>query len=124
MRFSSTLVEVHTSEGLIGYGSGDAMLGFDEFKHLFIGKEVSQMERHSDVLTALAFHYARYWPLEIALWDVLGKAARLPQFSGEAAVGVVDEIGDRGRDVVKVATPPVGIVRMAPTAIIEHHPER
>lgn len=80
MRFSSTLVEVHTNEGLTGYGSGDAMLGFDEFKHLFIGQEVSRMERHSDVLTSLAFHYARYWPLEIALWDVLGKAARQPLY--------------------------------------------
>lgn len=38
------------------------------------------MERHSDVLAVLAFHYARYWPLEIALWDVIGKAANLPLF--------------------------------------------
>jgi L-alanine-DL-glutamate epimerase-like enolase superfamily enzyme len=79
-RFSATLVEVHTNEGLVGYGSGDAMYGFDQFKHLFIGQEVTQMERHSDVLTTLAFHYARYWPLEIALWDVLGKAANMPLF--------------------------------------------
>ncbi len=79
-RFSATIVEVHTDQGLVGYGSGDAMYGFEQFKHLFIGQEVSQMERHSDVLAVLAFHYARYWPLEIALWDVLGKAANLPLF--------------------------------------------
>jgi hypothetical protein len=47
---------------------------------------------------------------------ILGEAARLPQPSGEAAVGVIDEIGDRGRDVVEVATPPVGIIRMAPAS--------
>ena len=79
-RFSATIVEVHSNEGLVGYGSGDSMIGFEQFKDLFIGQEVSQMERHSDVLTTLAFHYARYWPLEIALWDVLGKAANLPLF--------------------------------------------
>jgi len=79
-RFSTTVVEVHTDEGLVGYGSGDAMYGFEQFKHLFIGQEVSQIERHSDVLAMLAFHYARYWPLEIALWDVLGKLANLPLF--------------------------------------------
>ncbi len=79
-RFSATIVEVHTNEGLVGYGSGDSMIGFEQFKDLFIGQEVNQMERHSDVLATLAFHYARYWPLEIALWDVLGKAANLPLF--------------------------------------------
>jgi D-galactarolactone cycloisomerase len=79
-QFVATIVEVHTNDGLVGYGSGDAMYGFEQFKHLFIGQEVSQMERHSNVLTTLAFHYARYWPLEIALWDVLGKAANLPLF--------------------------------------------
>jgi L-alanine-DL-glutamate epimerase-like enolase superfamily enzyme len=79
-RFSATVVEVHTDEGVVGYGSGDSMYGFEQFKHLFIGQEVSQIERHSDVLATLAFHYARYWPLEIALWDVLGKVANLPLF--------------------------------------------
>ncbi len=79
-KFSATVVEVHTDEGLVGYGSGDSMYGFEQFKHLFIGQEVSQMERHSDVLATLAFHYARYWPLEIALWDLLGKAANQPLF--------------------------------------------
>jgi len=56
------------------------MYGFEQFKHLFIGQEVSQIERHSDVLTTLAFHHARYWPLEIALWDLLGKATNQPLF--------------------------------------------
>src|SRR5260370_170963 len=76
-QFTATIVEVHTDEGLVGYGSGDSMYGFEQFKQLFIGQEVSQIERHSDVLATLAFHYARYWPLEIALWDVLGAVWRL-----------------------------------------------
>ncbi len=79
-RFSTTVVEVHTDAGVVGYGSGDSMSGFEQFKHLFIGQEVGQMERHSDVLTTIAFHYSRYWPLEIALWDLLGKAANVPLF--------------------------------------------
>jgi hypothetical protein len=55
---------------------------------------------------------------------VLGEAAGLTQFPSEAAVRVIDELGNRTWDVVEVATPAVDIIGMAPAAIIKHHPER
>jgi D-galactarolactone cycloisomerase len=74
----ATLVRVETDEGLIGIGSGDTMDGFDRYAELFVGEDPLAIERHVRVLETLAFHAGRYWPLEAALWDLAGKAERVP----------------------------------------------
>ncbi len=79
-QFTATLVFVHTNEGLTGIGSGDLMLGFKGHEHLFIGQDPFAMARHSQVLANLDFHYGRCWPLDLALWDLLGKAAGQPVY--------------------------------------------
>jgi L-alanine-DL-glutamate epimerase-like enolase superfamily enzyme len=76
--FDTTIVTVETDEGLTGIGSGDTMDGFDAFEELFLGTDPRQIARHVRALETLAFHAGRYWPLEVALWDLLGKAAGLP----------------------------------------------
>lgn len=43
--FTSTIVRVYTDDGRVGIGSGDAMLGFDNFKHLFIDEVVEQVRK-------------------------------------------------------------------------------
>jgi D-galactarolactone cycloisomerase len=74
----ATLVFVHTDEGLVGIGSGDTMDGFERWTELFLGRDPLDIEHHVRVLETLAFHAARYWPLEAALWDLAGKAAGRP----------------------------------------------
>jgi L-alanine-DL-glutamate epimerase-like enolase superfamily enzyme len=54
------------------------MAGFAGNERLFLGQEVSDIERHAAVLDNLQFHYGRMWPLEIALWDVMGKIEGVP----------------------------------------------
>ncbi len=76
--FEVTLTVVETDEGLVGVGSGDTMDGFSAFEHLFLGQDVLAVERHVRVLETIAFHAARYWPLEAALWDLAGKAEGVP----------------------------------------------
>jgi D-galactarolactone cycloisomerase len=73
-RFDATLVRVETDEGLVGHGSGDTMDGFEPFMHLFVGKDPMQMSRHVRALETISFHGGRYWPLEAALWDIVGQA--------------------------------------------------
>jgi len=74
----ATLVYVETDEGAIGIGSGDTMDGFERYEHLFVGEDARAIDRHVRVLETIAFHAARYWPLEAALWDAVGTAEEKP----------------------------------------------
>ena len=75
--FTNTLVRVRAGD-LEGVGSGDAMLGFPGHEHLFIGQDPFAIERHVRILDNLQFHYGRMWPLEVALWDLMGKISGQP----------------------------------------------
>ena len=77
-RLEATIVEVETDEGLVGVASGDTMDGFEAYEHLFVGRDPLDVEHHARVLETIAFHAGRYWPLEAALWDLLGKARGKP----------------------------------------------
>ncbi len=74
---TSTLVRVRAGD-YEGVGSGDTMLGFAGHEHLFIGQDPFAIERHVLILDNLQFHYGRCWPLEIALWDLMGKISGQP----------------------------------------------
>lgn len=76
--FEATIVRVETDEGLVGIGSGDTMTGFEEFAHLFIGEDPFSIARRVRAIETVTFHAGRYWPLEAALWDLIGKALGTP----------------------------------------------
>ena len=76
--FDATLVRVRTDTGLVGYGSGDAMVGFEAYAELFIGQDPLALERHNLVLSHISFHAGRCWPLDLALWDLAGKITGQP----------------------------------------------
>lgn len=88
--FDATIVRVETDAGIIGIGSGDTMVGFEEFEHLFIGADARAIARHARTLETISFHAGRYWPFEAALWDVFGQAVGEPvaRLLGGAADGV------------------------------------
>jgi D-galactarolactone cycloisomerase len=76
--FPVTIVRVETDEGVVGVGSGDTMDGFEPFAHLFVGQDPLAIERHVRVLETIDVHAGRYWPLEVALWDIAGQVAGKP----------------------------------------------
>jgi len=76
--FDAAIVRVITDEGAVGIGSGDLMLGFEMHEELFVGRDPLDLDRHYRVLDNLAFHYSRYWPLDLALWDLAGKITGQP----------------------------------------------
>jgi len=76
--FDATLVRVETDEGITGYGSGDTMDGFEPFAPLFTGGDPRRIADHVRTISSIGFHAGRYWPLEAALWDILGKVTGQP----------------------------------------------
>src|SRR5215475_14557186 len=76
--FDATLVRVETDAGITGYGSGDTMDGFAPYAGLFLGTDPLRIASHVRVLESIGFHAGRYWPLEAALWDILGKVSGVP----------------------------------------------
>ena len=72
-KFPATIVRVHDSDGRVGIGSGDAMYGFADYQRYFLGEDPLEMERHAAVLANIEFHAGRPWPMDIALWDLVGK---------------------------------------------------
>lgn len=76
--FAATLVEVETDAGVVGIGSGDTMDGFEAYEHLFLGTDPMQILNQVRRIETINFHGGRYWPLEAALWDIIGQVAGLP----------------------------------------------
>ncbi|ADJ47944.1 mandelate racemase/muconate lactonizing enzyme [Amycolatopsis mediterranei S699] len=76
--FDATIVRVHTDDGITGIGSGDTMAGFEAVEHLFLGEDPLDIVRHVKAIETANFHGGCYWPLEVALWDVIGQVAGLP----------------------------------------------
>lgn len=77
-RFPVTVVRVTDADGRVGIGSGDVMYGFADYAHWFVGMEAGDLEHHAARLANVEFHAGRPWPLDLALWDLAGKAARAP----------------------------------------------
>ncbi|MEY9966841.1 D-galactarolactone cycloisomerase [Streptacidiphilus sp. MAP12-16] len=77
-RAAATIVRVETDEGITGIGSGDTMDGFDAYQDLFVGRDPLDIVRHVRVIETMNFHSGRYWPLEVALWDIIGQVTGQP----------------------------------------------
>ncbi len=76
--FDATLVFVDTDEGITGVGSGDTMDGFEPFIPLFLHRNPLSIAQHVRTLETISFHSGRFWPLEAALWDIIGQVCGQP----------------------------------------------
>jgi len=120
--FEATIVRVETDAGLVGVGSGDTMVGFDDFVQLFVGRDALAIERHARALETVSFHAGRYWPLEAALWDLLGQACGQPVASllggavdavpAYASWGELRPPGRRAEDAVALLEEGFGAVKV------------
>jgi L-alanine-DL-glutamate epimerase-like enolase superfamily enzyme len=72
------VVEVHTDEGITGIGSGGVPVRWEVAGLFLMGQDPFAMEQHVANLRSMAFFVGRPWPVEIALWDIIGKATGQP----------------------------------------------
>ncbi len=78
-RFGGTLVKVFTDEGIVGIGSpGYNVSPLIEtwFKPQLIGKDPFALEQHAHLFRSAG----EAWGLEMALWDIIGKACGQPLY--------------------------------------------
>jgi len=74
----ATLVIVHTDDGVEGYASGDALPDRELLERLVVGVDPLRTEIVREVCESVDFHGGRPWTLEVAVWDLVGRALGVP----------------------------------------------
>lgn len=107
-----TLVEVVTDAGITGIGSGGVATRMNTAGPLFVGQDPLDIERHAHLLRSIAYFMGRPWAVEVALWDIAGKAAGLPLYRllgghksrvrAYASTGELRPVAQRVEDVLRL----------------------
>jgi L-alanine-DL-glutamate epimerase-like enolase superfamily enzyme len=74
----ATLVIVRSDDGIEGYASGDALPDRELLEHLVVGLDPLETEVVRQICETVDFHHGRNWTLEVAVWDLLGRAHDVP----------------------------------------------
>jgi D-galactarolactone cycloisomerase len=77
-RFAATVVRITTDTGVVGVGGGDTLHGVEPHAHRLLGTDPLAIERQVRMLESIDFHGPRPWPIEAAMWDVIGKVTGQP----------------------------------------------
>lgn len=70
----ATLVIVRSDDGVEGYASGDALPDREQLERFLVGVDPLRTEVVREVCETVDFHGGRPWTLEIAVWDLVGRA--------------------------------------------------
>jgi L-alanine-DL-glutamate epimerase-like enolase superfamily enzyme len=74
----ATVVVVRADDGVDGYASGDGVPDRDLLERLLVGRELSDVQSINGLLETVDFHHGRNWIVEVAVWDLLGRAGGEP----------------------------------------------
>lgn len=73
-RQDATLVVVRSDEGVSGYASGDDLADRELLERLLVGLDPRRTEVVRELCETAAFHGGRSWIVEVAVWDLVGRA--------------------------------------------------
>ena len=74
----ATVVVVRSDDGVEGYASGDAVPDRDLVGRLLVGREAEDTRSIHGILETVDLHHGRNWIVEVAVWDLLGRARDEP----------------------------------------------
>ena len=77
-RQEATLTIVHSDEGVDGYASGDALPDREQLERLVVGLDPFRTEVVREICETVDLHGSRPWTLEVAVWDLVGRALDTP----------------------------------------------
>jgi D-galactarolactone cycloisomerase len=77
-RLEETVTIVHTDEGLCGHASGAALPDRRLLEELLTGTDPLRTEVVREICETVDFHGGRPWAVEVATWDLVGKALGQP----------------------------------------------
>lgn len=74
----ATVAVVRSDDGIEGYASGDALPDRELLERLLLGLDVSDTEAVHGIVETVDFHHGRNWIVEVAIWDLVGRARDEP----------------------------------------------
>ncbi|MBA2331524.1 MAG: mandelate racemase/muconate lactonizing enzyme family protein [Actinobacteria bacterium] len=77
-RQEATLTIVHTDEGLSGCASGNDLPDRAMLERLLVGVDPLRTEIVREICETVDFHGGRPWTVEVAVWDLVGRALGTP----------------------------------------------
>ena len=70
----ATVVVVRSDEGVEGYASGDELPDRELLERLLVGIDPFATDVVHRICETVDFHHGRNWTLEVAVWDLVGRA--------------------------------------------------
>ena len=74
----ATVVVVRSDDGVEGYASGDGVPERELLERLLVGVDATDTDAVHGVVETVDLHHGRNWIVEVALWDLLGRAQGVP----------------------------------------------
>jgi len=74
----ATIVVVRSDDGVEGYASGDDVPDRELLERLLVGCDVTDTPSVHGIVETVDFHHGRNWIVEVAVWDLLGRARDEP----------------------------------------------
>jgi L-alanine-DL-glutamate epimerase-like enolase superfamily enzyme len=69
---------VHSDDGLTGVAGGAPLPDREQLEHLLLGLDPFRTEVIREVCESVDFHGGRPWTVEVAVWDLVGRALDTP----------------------------------------------